>query len=240
MADILRISAKNLGELALPDFCPRIFWLKTKSGNHLPFQIFPGIFSSIDAYTKRVVQAWMDKNAGAPFGLDVLGEVTGYIDPPHWSHFSMEVPGYDIIFTGAPDGILKFSDGSIAIIDYKTAKYTGEQDALMPMYKVQLNGYAAIAEHQNLGHVSKLALVYAEPVTDQDTAAQPQIHTADGFRMPFSVSVHPVMLDLAMLEPLYRRARAIYDLPQPPEATPDCKDCERLERLISLIQGSGQ
>jgi len=23
-----RISAKNLGELALPDFCPRCFWLK--------------------------------------------------------------------------------------------------------------------------------------------------------------------------------------------------------------------
>jgi len=55
MAEVLRISDKNLGALALPDFCPRCFWIKMKTGNKLPFQIFPGIFSSIDAYTKHVV-----------------------------------------------------------------------------------------------------------------------------------------------------------------------------------------
>jgi len=59
MSEPLRISAKNIGALALPDFCPRCFWLKLKARNRLPFQIFPGIFSSIDAYTKRVVHAWV-------------------------------------------------------------------------------------------------------------------------------------------------------------------------------------
>ena len=54
MPDQLRISAKNLGGLAKPDFYPRCFWLKSRA-RQLPFQIFPGIFSSIDAYTKRVV-----------------------------------------------------------------------------------------------------------------------------------------------------------------------------------------
>jgi len=45
----LIISAKNLGELAMPDFCPRCFWLKTHA-KQLPFQIFPGdLHSSIDA-----------------------------------------------------------------------------------------------------------------------------------------------------------------------------------------------
>ena len=53
----LRISAKNLGVLSLPNFCPRCFWLKTHA-KQLPFQIFPGIFSSINAYTKRVVHVW--------------------------------------------------------------------------------------------------------------------------------------------------------------------------------------
>ena len=62
--NVLRISAKNLGALALPGFCPRCFWLKLKAQNRLPFQIFPGIFSSIDAYTKRVVHAWIDQNGG--------------------------------------------------------------------------------------------------------------------------------------------------------------------------------
>jgi len=232
----LRISAKTLGELTLPDFCQRCFWLKTHA-KQLPFQIFPGIFSSIDANTKRVVHVWIDRNGGAPFGLDELGVVTGYINPPHHSRFTMEIPGHSILLTGAPDGILTLGDGSIAIIDYKTAKYTGRQDQLMPMYVVQLNGYAVIAEHQGIGRISKLALVYAEPVTDEETAAQPEIHTNDGFSMPFSVSIHPVKLDPDMLEPLYHQARQIYELPEAPEGRESCKDCESSGNLVLIACG---
>ncbi len=47
MAKQIRILAKNLGEVALKQFCARCYWLKLKLENHLPFQIFPGIFSSI-------------------------------------------------------------------------------------------------------------------------------------------------------------------------------------------------
>ena len=36
--------------------------------------------------------------------------------------------------------ILKKKDGSYAIIDYKTSRFTAHQDALHNMYKVQLNG----------------------------------------------------------------------------------------------------
>jgi len=236
MAEPLRISAKNLGALALPDFCPRCFWLKLKVRNRLPFQIFPGIFSSIDAYTKRVVHAWIDRNGGAPVWLKGLGEVTGYINPPHHSRFYIELPEYEILLTGAPDGILTLPDGSIAIIDYKTAKYTGTQDRLMGMYEIQLNAYALIAKHLGIGNVTKLALVYAEPVTDEETAAQPEIHTDDGFSMPFSVSIHPVKLDPDMLEPLYNQARQIYELPEAPDRTPGCKDCERLDELMLLAR----
>ena len=63
----LRISAKNLGVLALPGFCLRCFWLRIKARNCLPFQIFPGIFSSIDAYTKRVVHSWIDRNSSGVY-----------------------------------------------------------------------------------------------------------------------------------------------------------------------------
>jgi hypothetical protein len=206
-----------------------------KARHKLPFQIFPGVFSSIDGYTKRVVHAWMDQNGGAPFGLESLGEVTGYIDPPHHSRFTMEVPEHNILLTGAPDGILTFRDGSIAIIDYKTAKFTPAQDELLPMYIVQLNSYAAIAENQGLGRVSKLALVYAEPVTREDTTAQPQIHD-DGFNMPFSVSVHPVELDPEMLAPLLREASEIYRRPLAPQGREGCENCRRLDNLMLLAR----
>ena len=87
MSERIRISAKNLGELALPSFCPRCFWLKLRLNNKLPFQIFPGIFSSIDAYTKNIIHAWFDRHQCSPPWLAELGELTGYVNPPSSSRF---------------------------------------------------------------------------------------------------------------------------------------------------------
>jgi len=235
MTEILRISGKNLGEFALPEFCPRCAWLKLKTHNRLPYQIFPGIFSSIDSYTKHVVHGWIDKHGDLPTWLSKLGPIIDYIPPPHHSQFQLELPNYGILLTGAPDGMLKLVDGTIAIIDYKTAKYTANQDKLLPMYEVQLNAYALIAERRDFGEVSKLALVYAEPVTDAETAAQPTIHSPDGFAMQFSVSVHPVELNMDRLAPLFIRAREIFDLPAPPPGRPGCEDCARLHSLLDWI-----
>lgn len=58
----IKISAKNLGQVALEDFCPRCYWIKLKTSNKLPYQIFPGIFSSIDAYTKKCAHALIEKD----------------------------------------------------------------------------------------------------------------------------------------------------------------------------------
>src|SRR5687768_7454692 len=76
----VRISAKSLGAVAMPTFCQRCFWVRLKSGNKLPYQTFPGIFSAIDGYTKDVVHAWFDAEGAAPTWLSDLGKVTGYIE----------------------------------------------------------------------------------------------------------------------------------------------------------------
>jgi hypothetical protein len=68
MTTQIRISAKNLGELAMPSFCPRCFWLKLRLNNRLPFQIFPGIFSSIDSYTKTIVTTGSTLTSAVPSG----------------------------------------------------------------------------------------------------------------------------------------------------------------------------
>ncbi|MHC4767642.1 MAG: hypothetical protein ACYTEI_02895 [Planctomycetota bacterium] len=82
MSGQLRISAKQLGAVALGNFCPRCFWLKLQLGHRLPFQIFPGIFSSIDAYTKRMVHDYFDRHGVPPEWLAPLGPITGYRNPP--------------------------------------------------------------------------------------------------------------------------------------------------------------
>ena len=92
----LRISVKILGELAQPYFCPRCFWLKMKASNKLPFQIFPGLFSSIDSYTKHVVHGWIDE-LGAPAWLDGVGEIVGYINPPMHHSFQMVIEKYPLV-----------------------------------------------------------------------------------------------------------------------------------------------
>lgn len=57
----IRMSAKNLGELKLDKFCERCFWIKLHCENRLPFQIFPGIFSSIDSYTKKITNVYFER-----------------------------------------------------------------------------------------------------------------------------------------------------------------------------------
>jgi hypothetical protein len=232
----LRISAKNLGAMAMPDFCPRCFWL----GLHydLPFGgPFPGIFSSLDSYSKKVVHAHFDRFNRAPEWLSSLGEFTSYIPPPTARTFFIDDPDTGIRLTGAPDAIFVRPDDSKAIIDYKTAKHTSGQDALLPIYEVQLNGYAMIADQLGMGPVKELALVYTEPVTDGDANFLDQARTEHGFRMDFHAKVVPVTLDPSgRVRPLLREARRIFDREAPPKGAKRCDDCENFETLVSASQ----
>ena len=171
MPEQLRISGKDLGAVAMPEFCPRCFWIKRNVPSGLPFQIFPGIFSSIDSYTKHVVHGWFDRHKSAPEWLADLGPLSGYVDPPHHSKFRFLHAGTNILLTGSPDGVFVLPDGSYMIVDYKTAKHSGSQDDLFPIYETQLNAYAVIGEACGLTPVSKLALIYTEPITDKKVAS---------------------------------------------------------------------
>jgi len=67
--DQIKISAKNLGQTALEDFCPRCYWIKLKTNFKLPWQSFPGIFSSIDSYTKSCIHSIIDGVRDNPFAI---------------------------------------------------------------------------------------------------------------------------------------------------------------------------
>ncbi|WAC08213.1 MAG: PD-(D/E)XK nuclease family protein [Thermodesulfobacteriota bacterium] len=231
----IRIAAKDLGQLVLPDFCPRCFWLKLRLRNQLPFQIFPGIFSSIDSYNKRIVHTWFDKYHKPPVWMSGLGDIIGYREPPHHSKFYLNDPSTGVLLTGSPDGIFIRGDGSHLIVDYKTARYTGTQDQLYPMYEVQLNAYTLIGESLNLKPVSGLALIYMEPITDSLSAAQDENHRDYGFSMGFSAHILEVKLDLMMLSPLLARTRDIYTLEKSPEGLPGCSDCRALQEIFRLV-----
>jgi hypothetical protein len=121
MGELLRVSGKDLGSMALAEHCPRCFWAQRHAPYGLPFQIFPGIFSSIDSYTKKVVHEWFDAS-GAPTWLGSLGPLSGYQEPPHFSKFQVRDPDTGVLLTGAPDAIFTKPDGSLIIADYKTSR----------------------------------------------------------------------------------------------------------------------
>jgi len=235
MSTQIRISAKNLGELGLASFCPRCFWLKLKLGNKLPFQIFPGIFSSIDSYTKSVVHGYFDIHDCPPEWLVELGKIKGYVNPPHFSKYQIVDDDNDILLTGGPDAVFMKNDGSYIIVDYKTARYSKAQDSLLPMYEIQLNAYGLIGERCGFKPVTDLALIYMEPKTDKEAACLDASYHESGFNMQFDASIHKVKLQPQMIYTLLAQVREIFDLKEKPEKKAGCKDCEALAQLLQLL-----
>ena len=232
------ISATELGTYARSRFCPRCAWVRLHVKD-LPYQSFPGIFSSIDRYNKLIVHNHFDREGHAPPWLAELGEPGGYIDPPHWSSFKTLDEQTGITLRGEADGIFKLADGSYVIVDYKTSRYTAAQEGMFKNYEVQLNAYAFIAERLDISPVSKLALVYMEPATDKETAQEPGLVDSRGFVMGFHAKVVEVELRQSqLLPPLLRRARSIWDMDAPPNGIRDCKDCAAVNGLLETLGGS--
>ena len=236
MPEPITISAKNLGGVAMPGFCPRCFWIKMHAEG-LPYQIFPGIFSSIDSYGKRLVHGWFDRHGSAPPWLRQLGNVKAYRNPPHYTKFSILDAKTNVVLRGTPDGILVMDDDSYLIVDYKTAKFTPHQDELFPLYEIQLNAYAFIGRQHGIAPVSGLALIYTEPVTEDASAANDSNHTPSGFLMEFSAHIRTVDLKPDRIPALLAKVRDIYDQARPPKPHKGCEDCARLNDLFILSGG---
>ena len=230
----MRISAKDLGWLATEDFCPRCFWIE-RHAKGLPYQMgFPGIFSSIDAYTKNVVERFFQKNSRLPSWLKDVGDVKAIISIKP-SEFKLTRG--DITLTGIPDLIMQRHDGSYVIVDYKTAKYTGNQDKLMPIYQIQLNGYAYIAESVGYKPVKDLYLVYFEPPYKETYELITDGHTnGDGFEMPFKPKVHKIKKDSKEIDLLLDKANELYKSESIPKGLQGCKDCEKLNNLLTMVK----
>jgi hypothetical protein len=163
--------------------------------------------------------------------------VKGYARRLHYSWFYYYDPQTQITLSGTPDDILQVADSSHHIIDYKTAVFTDRQDQLLPLYDVQLNAYAFIAqrlvEREPLQPISGISLVFFEPLTG---VSDPFLFK-DGPRMAFRVTPKPLRLRCdQLIPPLLSQAREIFDLKRPPAHIEDCKDQERLLHLLKLAR----
>lgn len=226
---MIKISAKDLGAIAMPDFCPRCFWIKRNA--KIPWQIFPGIFSSIDSYSKKIVHHHFDKLGGPPAWMPEIADAVKYLKAPHWSKYFRVHNETGITVSGAVDDLFECGNKDRIIVDYKTAKYTENQDKLKPMYDIQLNTYAFIEE--GFGSVVRddLPLVYCEPVTEP----APHLLIGHGFNMSFSVKSVIIKKDFRHLFEVLKTAKEILSGPIP-KVSAECKDCDSLNSIIGLVK----
>lgn len=232
----IRISAKNLGCLSLPDYCPKCFYLKLKLNFKLPFSIFPGIFSSIDSYSKKITHSHFQKKGNTPLWFRQFGNYLEPVQIPHHSKYFIIDRDTNIRLTGAPDEILKMRDGSYFILDYKTARFTNNQDELLPLYKVQLNAYALIGKSIGFNPVSGIGLIYYEPQTDIDIDNIDSVIFDNAFKMKFMA--HMVELKLEpekVILSLLKEVRRIGNSKVAPEGRRGCGDCERVGEIMEYL-----
>ena len=174
-----------------------------------------------------------------PKWFDAFGELGTPIRVPHWSKFGILEEETNIRLVGVPDEILRHPKRGLWIGDYKTAKFTGCQDALFPMYELQLNCYAIIAARLGMGSVYGLGILYYEPrVTAIDDSDRDKLIKDDHFYMQFVPKLKHVNLETSIVFPLLRKVREIYDSPESPRSRPDCTDCMLLETLIKSERNS--
>jgi hypothetical protein len=236
MSEQIRISAKNLGSLALKNCCKRCFYLKLKLQFKLPFSIFPGIFSSIDSYSKKISWTYYEKFKKLPPWFDSY-KFLKPLKVPHFSKFFIVDKETNVMLTGVPDEVFLNDNNSHSIIDYKTSRFTAHQDKLINMYKVQLNGYALIGERSRLfTPIDKLLLVYYEPhggILEVDKLEE--VMKEDGFNMPFSAHMLELELDAeGIVMPLLREVRRLWEKGEAPQGMNGCEDCRLLEKVYRI------
>lgn len=240
---MLKISGKNLAELALPNVCPACFRIRVHldaqtsiENKKIPYQIpMPGIFSNLDSHIKHVVKHYFETHGIVPpWFPDIGAKIVSIESPPGWQKFNTLVPNHNIFLTGALDVVFKLNDGSYAFGDYKTARFSETHDSLMPLYRAQLHNYLEIAKRKGIfTPISKLFLIYAEPLDYKpDDGVYKLTDFEDVFKLHFRVIPKILEIDPTLTENLLKKARAIMDDPNP-EGLVNCSNCLLRMRLYN-------
>ena len=231
----LTISATELSNYAGFRFCVRCAWIRLHV-KPLPWQGFPGIFSSIDRYTKQVIVGHLQREGRLPPWMTGVGDAVEHLASPHWSRFKATDEATDVTLRGEADAVFRLADGACAIVDYKTSRYNPDNRSQHRVYRAQLNAYAWIAQRLDFPPVSRLALVYMEPATDPETVDIAGSVRADGFALGFRPRIVEVELNpQRLVPPLLRHAARIHMLTEPPHSRGGCRDCAALDGLLTAL-----
>ena len=105
----------------------------------------------------------------------------------------------------------------------------------MPIYQVQLNGYAMIAESIGIRPVVGLGLVYYEPRTEVSVDSLDDVLIDSGFNMGFEAHLKSIKLDpVGVVLPLLAEVRKLNDMEVPPSGAKGCRECDKLGEVAGV------
>jgi hypothetical protein len=198
------------------DECPRCFYLKVVNGLPRPSMPFPGIFSNIDSLMKKMYEGQRTEKM-----LPELPPGEFYMMGKWVESQSIEQEGFEVYIKGIFDTVIRFDDGSYAVVDFKTSQPNAHH---VEFYGRQLAAYAYALEHPALGKlaltpVTKLGLICVEPIdVNRDESGRIRyVGDATWMEVPKDEAKF-----LAFIDQVVQLLR----LPEPPPAAEKCGFCK--------------
>ena len=219
MNQLLKLSPSDL--TFLWDECPRCFYLKVVEGFYRPAMPFPKIFNQIDRLMKDFFEdlPTEEMSPDLPPGKVAFSNKWVNSNPITFSHHSV-----GCYIRGIFDTVLQFSDGTYAVVDFKTTKPKQEH---INFYSRQLHAYAYALEHQksgsfNLNPVTRMGLLCVEPtaMSRTETGSLAYEGNVTWQEIPKNEQHFLEFID-SILD--------VLDSPMPPEAGSTCKFCQYRE-----------
>ena len=214
--------------------CPHCFYLDRKLGIGIPSGPGFSLNSAVDALLKKEFDIYRAKNQKHPlmekYGINAVP--LAHVEMENWrNNFRgiqyLHKPTNLLIF-GAIDDIWQMSDGSIAIVDYKSTSTSKEitlDDEWKESYKRQMEIYQWLFEKNGFKIAPQGYFVYCNGLKDRDAL--------DG-KLDFDLSIISYTGDNSWVE------KAIFDIFKTlkslvaPSASPTCEYCDYVSKAKKL------
>ena len=218
----------------MPGACPACFYVRLRARRDVPYQMnMPSILFAADRQVKEAVHRSIDAGRGLPPWMPMLGRAVGYVPDLSFKWFRHLDRRTNVSVCGVPDDLLVMEDGSVHVVDYKTAFLSPKQREIMPLYEAQVSVYAYVAKRVGRrvpGPVRDLTLVYLEPRPDYDDERK--------LAMRFAVKAVAVPNHAEELVPeLLARAREIMESETCPRHLDGCAELEKMDKLLEAQTG---
>lgn len=220
-----RFSPSRIGVLAVPDFCPKCFYLLSKLSFKKPFDFgTPYVMQLLDKLQKRVASFALREDSHLPKFFGKFKDAVAVIPVDYLSCYHPET---HIQLFGYPDLVFEFLDGMLGILDNKTAFAKKEGEPLFYSYRAQLCIYRYMMEHgANPRKVSRLGLLHYE-FFDWDEDEMPDSYNDQDFLARFRPRCVDIDIEGSdeLVESLLRRLREFLDMTEAPEGNKECCEC---------------